>query len=112
MKGQEGVKVPLFSKIFNFGAQYLGNKIFYSKVLKGFFYPQDKENRFHPFFSYLTAVQKNTLLGGHPHLIFFSTHKPHSEDLSGSEKHHFKGIWISGIFSSFWNIVRWLVYQI
>jgi hypothetical protein len=44
MNGQVAVKVPLFSEIFNFGAKYLENEILYSKTLKDFFYPQDKEN--------------------------------------------------------------------
>jgi hypothetical protein len=41
------VKVPLFSGIFNFRAEYLGNEISYSNTTKGFFHPYDKENRFH-----------------------------------------------------------------
>ncbi len=40
MKGQGVVKVPLFSGIFNFGAEYLENEILYSKTLKDFFYPR------------------------------------------------------------------------
>ena len=71
MKGQEGVKVPLFSKIFNFGAQYLGNKIFYSKTPKGFFYPQDKENRFHPLLEWIDSCTKTTPPGEPPPPNFF-----------------------------------------
>ncbi len=41
MKAQGVVKVPLFSEIFNFWAEYLGNKIFYSKTPKGFFDAHD-----------------------------------------------------------------------
>jgi hypothetical protein len=41
MKGQKGVKVPLFSKIFNFRAEYLRNEIFYSITSKAFFDPHD-----------------------------------------------------------------------
>ncbi len=71
MKGQEGVKVPLFSKIFNFGAQYLGNKIFYSITSKGFFGPYDQENRVHPFLKLFDRCTKKHPPGGPPPLNFF-----------------------------------------
>ncbi len=60
MKGQRVVKVPLFSGIFNFGTEYLGNKIFYSNTPQGFFYPQDKENRFHPLLKWFDRCTKTT----------------------------------------------------
>ncbi len=42
MKAQGVVKVPLFSGIFNFGAKYLGNEIFYSITFKSFCYAHDQ----------------------------------------------------------------------
>ncbi len=71
MKGQEGVKVPLFSKIFNFGAQYLGNKIFCSKTLKGFLHPHDQENWLHPLLEWIDSCTKTTPPGGPPPPNFF-----------------------------------------
>ncbi len=47
MKAKGVVKVPLFSEIFNFGAEYLGNETSYSNTLTGFFGPYDKENWLH-----------------------------------------------------------------
>ncbi len=41
MKAQEVVKVPLFSGIFNFRTQYLGNKILYSNTFNSFFHPHN-----------------------------------------------------------------------
>ncbi len=73
MKRQGVVKVPLFSGIFNFGAEYLGNKIFYSNTSKGFFYPQDKENRFHPLLKWFDRCTKTTPpWGAAPTKFFFS----------------------------------------
>jgi hypothetical protein len=73
MKGQGVVKVPLFSGIFNFRAEYLGNKILYSNTSMGFFYPHDKENRFHPLLKWFDRCIKTTPPGRpHPPKFFFN----------------------------------------
>jgi hypothetical protein len=77
MKRQGVVKVPLFSGIFNFGAEYLGNEIFYSNTPKGFFYPQNKENRFHRFLKWFDCCPKTTPpWGAAPTEFFFNAQTP------------------------------------
>jgi hypothetical protein len=71
MKKQGAVKVPLFSGIFNFRAEYLGNKIFYSITSKGFFDPHNKENWLHPLLEWIDSCTKTTPPGGPPPPNFY-----------------------------------------
>ncbi len=92
MKAQGGVKIPLFSGIFNFRTQYLGNEIFYSITSKSCFHPHGQENRFHLFLKLFDRCTKTTPPGEPPPTIFVFNPQTSLRDLPGSKKPHFKGI--------------------
>ncbi len=98
---REWSKYPYFREFSTLELNISRTKFFRARPLKAFFIPMTGRIGYTHFWGDSTAVQKNTPLGGRPHRIFFSTPKPHSGDLLGSEKHHFKGIWILALFSSF-----------
>jgi len=99
--GREWSKYPYFREFSTLELNISRTKFFRARPPKAFFIPMTRRIGYTPFWGDLNAVQKNTPLGGRPHRIFFSTPKPHSGDLLGSEKHHFKGIWILALFSNF-----------